>query len=92
MSRMKGAEVITEYLIKQKIPYVFGICGHGNVGLLDALYDAREQIKLISPPFQTPPRCSRSRPMFRLRNSIAARFRRSTGISRQIFLALSARW
>jgi acetolactate synthase I/II/III large subunit len=49
MSRMKGAEVITEYLIKQKIPYVFGICGHGNVGLLDALYDAREQIKLISP-------------------------------------------
>ena len=49
MSRMKGAEVITEYLIKQKIPYVFGICGHGNVGLLDALYDAREQIKLVSP-------------------------------------------
>jgi acetolactate synthase I/II/III large subunit len=49
MSRMKGAEVITEYLIKQKIPYVFGICGHGNVGLLDALYDAREHIKLISP-------------------------------------------
>jgi acetolactate synthase I/II/III large subunit len=49
MSRMKGAEIITEYLIKQKIPYVFGICGHGNVGLLDALYDAREQIKLVSP-------------------------------------------
>ena len=49
MSRMKGAEVITEYLIKQKIPYVFGICGHGNVGLLDALYSAREQIKLVSP-------------------------------------------
>jgi acetolactate synthase I/II/III large subunit len=49
MSRMKGAKVITEYLIKQKIPYVFGICGHGNVGLLDALYDAREQIKLVSP-------------------------------------------
>ena len=49
MSRMKGAEVITEYLIKQKIPYVFGICGHGNVGLLDALYDARERIKLVSP-------------------------------------------
>ena len=49
MSRMKGAEVITEYLIKQKIPYVFGICGHGNVGLLDTLYDARERIKLVSP-------------------------------------------
>src|SRR6201987_2310971 len=49
MSRMKGAKVITEYLIKQKIPYVFGICGHGNVGLLDAPYDAREPIKLVSP-------------------------------------------
>ncbi len=49
MPRMKGAEVITEYLIRNKIPYVFGICGHGNVGMLDALYDARDQIKLISP-------------------------------------------
>jgi acetolactate synthase-1/2/3 large subunit len=49
MARMKGAELITEYLIKNKIPYVFGICGHGNVGMLDALYDARARIKLISP-------------------------------------------
>jgi acetolactate synthase-1/2/3 large subunit len=46
---MKGAELITEYLIKNKIPYVFGICGHGNVGMLDALYDARDKIKLVSP-------------------------------------------
>ena len=49
MARMKGAELITEYLIANKIPYVFGICGHGNVGMLDALYDARDRIKLISP-------------------------------------------
>jgi len=33
-ARMKGGELITEYLIKNKIPYVFGICGHGNVGML----------------------------------------------------------
>jgi acetolactate synthase-1/2/3 large subunit len=46
---MKGAELITEYLIKSKIPYVFGICGHGNVGMLDALYDAQDKIKLVSP-------------------------------------------
>jgi acetolactate synthase-1/2/3 large subunit len=46
---MKGAELITEYLIRSRIPYVFGICGHGNVGMLDALYDARDRIKLISP-------------------------------------------
>jgi acetolactate synthase-1/2/3 large subunit len=49
MPQMKGADLITEYLIKNKIPYVFGICGHGNVGMLDSLYDARDQITLISP-------------------------------------------
>src|SRR6187200_1078196 len=49
MARMKGAELITEYLIKNKIPYVFGICGHGNVGMLDPLYHARDRIKMISP-------------------------------------------
>ena len=49
MPRMKGGEIVTEYLIKNKIPYVFGICGHGNVGLLDPLYEARDRIKMISP-------------------------------------------
>ena len=38
MPRTKGAELITEYLVANKIPYVFGICGHGNVGMLDPLY------------------------------------------------------
>jgi acetolactate synthase-1/2/3 large subunit len=49
MSRMKGAELIAEHLIRNRIPYVFGICGHGNVGMLDALYQARDCIKLVSP-------------------------------------------
>lgn len=49
MARMKGAELITEYLVANGIPYVFGICGHGNVGMLDPLYQARDRIKLISP-------------------------------------------
>src|SRR6185503_12730681 len=49
MPRMKGAELITEYLIGSKIPYVFGICGHGNVGMLDSLYGARDRIRLVSP-------------------------------------------
>ena len=49
MPRMKGAELITEYLIANDIPYVFGICGHGNVGMLDPLYQARDRIKLVSP-------------------------------------------
>ena len=49
MPKMKGAELITEYLIASDIPYVFGICGHGNVGMLDPLYEARDRITLISP-------------------------------------------
>jgi acetolactate synthase-1/2/3 large subunit len=46
---MKGGELIAEYLIQEKVPYVFGICGHGNVGMLDALYSVKEKIQLISP-------------------------------------------
>lgn len=49
MPRMKGGDLIVEHLINNKIPYVFGICGHGNVGLLDSLYAARDRIKMISP-------------------------------------------
>jgi acetolactate synthase-1/2/3 large subunit len=49
MPQMKGAALITEYLIENKMPYVFGICGHGNVGMLDTLYQARDRIKLVSP-------------------------------------------
>jgi acetolactate synthase I/II/III large subunit len=49
MPKMKGADLITEYLVANKIPYVFGICGHGNVGLLDSLYHARDRITMVSP-------------------------------------------
>ncbi|MBM3343657.1 MAG: thiamine pyrophosphate-binding protein [Betaproteobacteria bacterium] len=43
-----GAAVITEYLIAEKVPYVFGVCGHGNIGFLDALHARQDQIKTIS--------------------------------------------
>ncbi len=49
MARMKGGDLIVEHLINNDIPYVFGICGHGNVGLLDSLHEARDRIKMISP-------------------------------------------
>ncbi len=49
MPRMKGADLITEYLVANKIPYVFGICGHGNVGMLDSLHAERDRITLVSP-------------------------------------------
>ena len=45
---MQGAEIITEYLIRERVPYVVGLCGHGNLGLLDALYDRGDQIRTLS--------------------------------------------
>ena len=49
MAKMKGGELIADYLVRQRIPYVFGICGHGNVGILDPLYEVRDRVKLVSP-------------------------------------------
>lgn len=49
MPTVKGAEYIVDFLIREEIPYVFGICGHGNVGLLDAMYDRKDELKLVSP-------------------------------------------
>ncbi|TBW38958.1 thiamine pyrophosphate-binding protein [Siculibacillus lacustris] len=49
MTKRKGGEVIAEYLVEQKVPFVFGICGHGNVGMLDALHAVRDRVRLISP-------------------------------------------
>jgi len=49
MAKMKGAALIAEFLVKEKIPYVFGICGHGNVGLLDELYNVADKVKYVSP-------------------------------------------
>ena len=46
---MKCGELISQFLVQENIPYVFGICGHGNVGLLDELYHVRDEVKLISP-------------------------------------------
>src|SRR3989440_397784 len=50
MSRnmLNGAQVIVDYLIQEKVPYVFGLCGHGNIGLLDALFERACDIKPIS--------------------------------------------
>jgi acetolactate synthase-1/2/3 large subunit len=50
MSRKRdGGDVIAEFLVNENISHVFGICGHGNVGLLDSLYDVRDKIRLVSP-------------------------------------------
>jgi acetolactate synthase-1/2/3 large subunit len=48
MPEMKGGEVIVEHLVQERVPYVFGLCGHGILGLLDALYDRRDRIRTVS--------------------------------------------
>ncbi|MCH2295936.1 MAG: thiamine pyrophosphate-binding protein, partial [SAR324 cluster bacterium] len=48
MSRMRGADIVVEYLIREKVPYVFGLCGHGNIGLLDGFYDRQDAIKVLT--------------------------------------------
>ena len=32
----------------EKVPYVFGLCGHGNIGFIDALHERQSDIKTIS--------------------------------------------
>jgi acetolactate synthase-1/2/3 large subunit len=44
---MRGGELIAEYLISEKVPYVFGLCGHGIVGLMDALEQRADRIRMI---------------------------------------------
>jgi acetolactate synthase-1/2/3 large subunit len=48
MKKMRGADIIAEYLVREKVPYLFGLCGHGNIGLLDAFYDRQDKIKLMT--------------------------------------------
>ena len=45
---LDGAQVIVDYLVRQKVPYAFGLCGHGNIQFIDALYERASDIKTIS--------------------------------------------
>lgn len=43
--RLTGGEIVVEYLMREGVPYLVGIPGHGNVALFDALVDRRHAIK-----------------------------------------------
>ena len=45
---LNGGQVIVDHLIKAKVPYAFGLCGHGNISFIDALYERTDDIKTIS--------------------------------------------
>src|ERR1700730_378475 len=50
---LDGAQVIVDYLIREKLPYAFGLCGHGNIQFIDALYERAGDIKTISVHHET---------------------------------------
>src|SRR6516162_4975826 len=47
-NKLNGAQVIVDYLIREKVPYIFGLCGHGNIQFIDALFERKNDIKTIS--------------------------------------------
>lgn len=42
--RLSGGQIVTRSLIKNKIPWIAGIPGHGCLALVDALYEAQDQL------------------------------------------------
>jgi len=49
MAEYRGSEIIAEYLLKEKVPYIMGYAGHAAIGLLDGIYDRTDKIKVIWP-------------------------------------------
>jgi len=47
MAKLRGADIIVETLIREKVPYVFGVMGHGVYGLLDVLSERQELIRTV---------------------------------------------
>jgi acetolactate synthase-1/2/3 large subunit len=45
---LNGGQFIVDYMIREKVPYAFGLCGHGNISLIDALYERADEIKSVS--------------------------------------------
>ena len=46
--KKKGADIIVDYLVEAKVPYAVGLCGHGIIGLMDALYANQDSIKTMT--------------------------------------------
>ena len=48
LNQLNGGQVIIAYLNREKVPYVFGLCGHGNIGIIDAMHERAGDITTIS--------------------------------------------
>src|SRR3972149_5083271 len=44
---ISGGDLMVEYLVREKVPYLFGVCGHGNIGFLDSALKAHDRIKTV---------------------------------------------
>jgi acetolactate synthase-1/2/3 large subunit len=44
---LTGGQIVAEYLIREGVPYVFAIPGHGNTALLDAFVDRKDEITVV---------------------------------------------
>ena len=67
MSQMRGTDLVVEYLLKEKVPYLFGYAGHGAVGLLDGVYNHQDELKIIFPRIEVCGRLHGGRVLPRLR-------------------------
>jgi acetolactate synthase-1/2/3 large subunit len=45
---MNGGELIADFLVRAEVPYVVGLCGHGDIGMLDALLRRQDELPFIS--------------------------------------------
>jgi len=52
-NRLNGGQVIVDYLIREKVSHVFGLCGHGNIQFIDALYERSSEINTVSVHHET---------------------------------------
>src|SRR5215213_4122120 len=50
---LNGGQVIVDYLIREKVPHVFGLCGHGNIQFIDALHERKGDINTVSVHHET---------------------------------------
>ena len=47
LTNLTGGEVMAEFLINWKVPYVFGLAGSEEVGFLDALVDRTQLVEEV---------------------------------------------
>lgn len=48
MATRRGADLIFDYLNKEKVPYLFGAPGHGVMGLMAALPESQGNLKIVT--------------------------------------------